>query len=147
MLALLEISDRLEIYDLLARYSCAVDSRDWNALDELFADGAVVDYTEMGGPRGDLATIKEFLGTAFATVASSQHLVGSVRIAVDGDTASVRSICHNPMVLDTGGGSRLTFFCGLWYRDRLVRTATGWRFAERYEEKSFFHNAPFPDPA
>jgi hypothetical protein len=32
MLSLQEISDRLEIQDLLARYSHAVDQRDWAAL-------------------------------------------------------------------------------------------------------------------
>jgi hypothetical protein len=34
------------------------------------------------------------------------------------------------------------FFCGLWYRDVLVRTPEGWRIRERVEEKSFFHNLP-----
>jgi hypothetical protein len=29
---------------------------------------------------------------------------------------------------------------GLWYLDRLVRTAAGWRFSERVEELSYFHN-------
>ena len=51
------------------------------------------------------------------------------------------------MVLDLDGQQH-TFFCGLWYRDRYRRTEDGWRFTERYEERSFFHNTPpgFPDP-
>ena len=31
-----EISDRLEIQDLMLRYSYAIDSRDWDALDHVF---------------------------------------------------------------------------------------------------------------
>jgi ketosteroid isomerase-like protein len=61
VLTLQEISDRLEIQDLLARYSDAIDRHDLEALDTLFTEDAVVDYSEFGGPRGSLATVKEFL--------------------------------------------------------------------------------------
>ena len=40
------------------------------------------------------------------------------------------------MVVD----DKKVFFVGLWYADRLVRTADGWRFAERVEQLSYFHN-------
>lgn len=138
MLTLLEISDRLEIQDLLARYSDAIDRHDLDALDTLFTSDAVVDYTEFGGPRGDLARIKEFLREVLPIHAGHYHLVGSGVIELEGDRARVRSICHNPMLL---GGSEdadpRIYFCGLWYRDTMVRTDAGWRISERYEEKSF----------
>ena len=35
-MSLQEISDRLEIQDLLAAYSHAIDGRDWDALDDIF---------------------------------------------------------------------------------------------------------------
>ncbi|MCC6942176.1 MAG: nuclear transport factor 2 family protein, partial [Novosphingobium sp.] len=35
MMTLQEISDRLEIQDLFARYSFAIDERDWDALDTI----------------------------------------------------------------------------------------------------------------
>jgi hypothetical protein len=34
------------------------------------------------------------------------------------------------------------FFCGLWYRDRFVRTPAGWRIQERVEERSYIYNLP-----
>ncbi len=137
MLALQEISDRLEIQDLLARYSEAIDRHDFDALDGLFTGDAVIDYTEFGGPRGDLASTKAFLAEVLPTHAGHYHLVGSTVIDLAGDTADVRSICHNPMLLrEADGGSRI-YFCGLWYRDSMVRTPAGWRIKARQEEKSF----------
>jgi hypothetical protein len=40
------------------------------------------------------------------------------------------------------GGGKQIMFIGLWYRDRLVRTAAGWRIKERVEESCFVHNVP-----
>jgi ketosteroid isomerase-like protein len=137
VLTLQEISDRLEIQDLLARYSDAIDRHDLDALDPLFTDDAVIDYSEFGGPRGTLATVKEFLAEVLPMHAGHYHLVGSTIAEIDGDMAAVRSICHNPMVLHGSGDSQQLYFCGLWYRDKMVRTPAGWRIRERYEEKCF----------
>ena len=142
MLSLQEISDRLEIQELLADYSHAIDHRQWDALDEVFTPDALIDYSEMGGSVGDLRTTKEFLAGAMTHFSSFQHMVATSKLAFDGDTATGRTICHNPMVLDIGNGQTHVFFCGLWYRDKFVRTPAGWRIQERYEEKSYFHNMP-----
>jgi hypothetical protein len=32
---------------------------------------------------------------------------------------------------------RHVLFCGLWYRDVLVRTADGWRIQERHEDRGW----------
>jgi 3-phenylpropionate/cinnamic acid dioxygenase small subunit len=146
MLSLQEISDRLEIQDLLVRYSHAVDSRDWDAFEEVFSADAVIDYTEMGGPRGGVKETRAFLESAMPMFSSFQHMIANTVLELDGDTARARTICHNPMVLDRGEGQTHVFFCGLWYRDVLVRTPEGWRIKDRYEERSYFHNAP-PDVA
>ncbi|MEV5559052.1 nuclear transport factor 2 family protein [Nonomuraea wenchangensis] len=45
-----ELADRLEIADLLARYTRAVDSGRWERLDEVFTADAVIDYSSAGGP-------------------------------------------------------------------------------------------------
>ncbi|HET6811413.1 MAG TPA: nuclear transport factor 2 family protein [Acidimicrobiales bacterium] len=144
MLSLQEISDRLEIQDLLVRYSHAVDSRDWDAFERVFTEDAVIDYTEMGGPRGGVKETRAFLESAMPMFSSFQHMIANTVLELDGDTARARTICHNPMVLDRGEGQTHVFFCGLWYRDVLVRTPQGWRIKDRYEERAYFHNAP-PD--
>lgn len=149
MLSHQEISDRLEIQDLLVRYSHAVDTQDWDEFEGVFTDDAVIDYTEMGGPRGGVRDTRNFLETTMPTFAGYQHMVSNTTLTFDGDTATARTICHNPMILDRGNGATQVFFCGLWYRDALVRTPDGWRIRERYEERCYFHNVPedFATPA
>jgi ketosteroid isomerase-like protein len=141
LLSLQEISDRLEIQDLLARYSHAIDRRDWNALDGIFTPDAVIDYTAMGGAKGTLPDIKAYLKAALAYFIGFQHLVATSELTIDGDTAVAKTICHNPMIIDVDG-VEWPFFCGLWYHDTLVRTPDGWRIQQRSEEKSYFFNVP-----
>jgi hypothetical protein len=141
-LTLQEVSDRLEINDLLVAYSHAIDFRDWDALDDVFAPDGIIDYTEMGGTRGNLEETKEFLRGAMQLFTKFQHMQATTKLSIDGDVASGKTICHNPMVFDLGGGETQVMFCGLWYRDTFVRTPDGWRIKERYEERGYFYNAP-----
>jgi hypothetical protein len=136
--SLQELSDRLEIQDLLVDYSYAVDRREWPALDAVFTADARIDLTATGGVCGDLTTIKGFLADAQQHFTASQHLVAASKIELAGDTATGRTMCHNPLVFKGGK----VMFVGLWYIDRFVRTEEGWRIAERAQELAFFHNAP-----
>ena len=44
-LSLQEISDRIEIEDLLQRYTAAIDAKDWDLLGSVFTPDATLDYT------------------------------------------------------------------------------------------------------
>jgi hypothetical protein len=134
VLSLQEISDRMEINDLLARYSAAIDSRRWDELDALFTSDAVIDYTEMGGIRGTLDEQKAFLASVMPSFGGFQHLTATSTFDIDGDVARVRTICFNPMVVTD---ERQVLFCGLWYRDVMVRTPDGWRIRERHEDRGW----------
>ena len=133
MLSLQEISDRLEIQQLLAEYSHAIDFHDWDALDDVFTPDAIIDYTEMGASRGDLAYQKKFLSEVLPSFPSYYHMTATSKITIDGDTAEGRTLCYNPMVHTPDS----VMICGLWYRDKFVRTPQGWRISDRYEEKCF----------
>ena len=128
--------DRLEIQDLIARYGRAVDLRDWEAFDRIFTPGCRIDYAAMGGIAGDLVTIKAWLADTMPMFVSTQHMMGLPVIDLDGDRASAVTICHNPMVLKDGDDPQL-MVCGLWYHERFVRTAQGWRMEELVEERSY----------
>ena len=140
-MSLEEISDRLEIQDLLVAYSYAIDSRDWDALDDVFTPDAHIDYTVFGGIAGTLPEIKKFLDDSMPMFSSFQHMIATSKVEIDGDTAKAKTICHNPMVLDENDDPTL-MLCGLWYVDKLVRTADGWRIKERVEEKSYMKIFP-----
>ena len=140
-MSLQEISDRMEIQDLLVAYTYALDSRDWEAFEQVFTPDAFIDYSVMGGSKGDVKTTLEFLRSTMPMFPSYQHMVATSQVTVDGDTARAKTICHNPMVMGEGDDADL-MFCGLWYVDQLVRTPAGWRIKERVEEKSYVRIFP-----
>ena len=141
-MSLQAISDRMEIQDLLVDYCYAVESHDGDALDAVFTEDAVIDYSSVHGSRGDLATAKRFLTAASPNFAGGQLMVATSKVTIDGDTAVGRTICHHPAAIDLGGGRTHVFFCGLWYNDRFVRTPQGWRIEERVAERCYYHNVP-----
>ena len=146
-LSLQEISDRLEIQDLVYRYADIIDAQRFDELRTVFTDDAHIDYAETGGAVGSVEEIIAFLKKALAVFPNTQHLNGNMQISLygdgdgDGDTATGRVMCFNPMELDTGEG-RHTFMLGVWYRDHYRRCAGGWRIARRVEEKSWHFNLP-----
>jgi hypothetical protein len=134
VLSLQEISDRLEIQDVLARYSDAIDARRWEVLDEIFTPDADIDYTSMGGIAGGLHEQKEFLEANVPHFPVSQHLAATSTFDIEGDVAHVRTICFNPMVITD---EKHVLFCGLWYRDVFVRVDGQWRVKSRVQDRGW----------
>ncbi|MBV8928950.1 MAG: nuclear transport factor 2 family protein [Mycobacteriaceae bacterium] len=139
MLSLEEISDRLEIQQLLVAYSTAIDTRRFDDLDRVFTPDAYIDYAAMGGIDGQYPDVKKWLSEVLPNFPSYAHMLGNfdVRISYSsaGDTATSRTLCFNPMVM--GGDAGQVYFCGLWYDDEFVRTPEGWRMSRRVEVKCF----------
>lgn len=139
MLTLQEISDRLQIQQLAVDYANAIDARDFDRLDRVFTPDAYIDYRVFGGIDGRYPEIKRWLKEVLASFPAFQHLVGNMDIRIEGDAATGRILCFNPMAVPTDTSVRVGFY-GLWYVDSYVRTADGWRIRTRTEEKSFEHN-------
>ena len=142
MLSLQEISDRLEIQQLMVDYANAIDTRNFDGLDRVFTPDAYIDYRTTGGIDGRFPEVKAWLAEVLPTFPAYQHLNGNVDIRLAGDTATSRTACFNPMAVALPDGKRQVMFIGIWYLDRFVRTPQGWRMCERVEEKSFDHNVP-----
>ncbi|MEC7923594.1 MAG: nuclear transport factor 2 family protein [Actinomycetota bacterium] len=148
-----EISDRLEIEQLVARYVEAIDSKDWDLLDTVFTENALLDYESSGGPagKGEYPAIKTWLQENLAIFPMTQHMVGKSLVEIDGDTASCRTIFYNPMgvpvnatgVYDPSGEELHIFVVGGWYNDTCIRTEKGWRIIEKIEEQAYVEGA-FP---
>jgi hypothetical protein len=135
MLSLEEISDRLEIQQLLVDYSTAIDQRQFDDLDHVFTPDAYIDYRAMGGIDGHYPQVKAWLAEVLPHFAAYAHMLGNFDVRIDGDTASSRTFCFNPMVL--GGEKKQVLFCGIWYEDQFLRTTEGWRMTRRVEVKCF----------
>ncbi|MEE3849018.1 nuclear transport factor 2 family protein [Gordonia sp. LSe1-13] len=133
MLTIEEISARLEIEQVITDYCTAVDSARFDDLDSVFATDAVIDYTAMGGITGDVGAVKDWLSQVLPAFSAYCHLVGNHDIRVDGDTATTRTLCLNPMQVPDDS----TFLLGLWYADEWRLTDAGWRITRRTLEKCF----------
>lgn len=138
-----QVSDRLEIEDLIVEYADAIDTQELDRLDQVFTADAHIDYSAAGGAVGAYPEVKQFLKDSLPAFKNTQHMIGNYRIKLDGDKASGKIMCFNPMELDTGEGDPLeVFFLGLWYHDEYVKTAAGWRISKRSETKSYSYNTP-----
>ena len=130
-----QISDRLEILDVLTRYTRAIDTGDWERLDTVFTPDAQIDYTESGGIAAAYAEVKPWLAEVLpAFFPKRMHTLGQVAIDLDGDEARVSAYFHNPMPMDDGaGGTKVVEYGGI-YHHQMVRTPDGWRSRELHEE-------------
>jgi hypothetical protein len=142
MLSLQEISDRLEIQQLMVDYATAIDTKNFDGLDKVFTPDAYIDYRAMGGIDGRFPEVKAWLAEVLPNFASYYHMIGNFAIKIDGDTATSKIICFNPMQMGPADGAKQTMFLGLWYIDKFVRTAEGWRMCERVEESCYAGNLP-----
>ena len=129
MLNLQEISDRLEIQQLLAAYSTAVDGGRFEDLDDLFTDDAVIDLSATGGAHGPYTEVTSWLSGTLSSLGGYMHVVSSTDLRLDGDIATGRTACVNPLAL--GADSEAVYLICFWYDDEFARTSDGWRFRRR----------------
>lgn len=124
-------TDRQAIVELAVAYCWALDTCDWDALDRVFtADATAV----LGSPLlRSVEAIKQRVARALSPLDSSQHMVNTHQVDVDGDTATSRCYFHAQHVRCSAGaaGASPNFIVAGRYEDRLVRTSDGWRIAHR----------------
>lgn len=121
--ALSRLLDERAIERLLIDYVALNDAGEWDALAALY-----VPEGRMSRPTAPDA----FIDGAGAILAAfkarpprtTRHIVANARVSVSGDTATATS----QILLFTAAGQPPLVGS---YHDRLVRTAAGWRFAER----------------
>jgi 3-phenylpropionate/cinnamic acid dioxygenase small subunit len=140
-LTLQQVSDRIEIDDLLIRYSRAIDDKDWGLLDSCFTPDAEVDYVSSGGIKGRYPEVRAWLEKALAAFPTTVHYVTNSQVELDGDRASARTAVYNPMFFPNPDGSQHHFAVGAYYVDELQRTDAGWRIVKRLEEQAFLEGS------
>jgi len=129
-----EISDRLEIEALLIRYTRAIDTGEWDRLDEVFTPDAQIDYSATGGITAAYPEMKPWLAEMLPIFPRRMHTLGQIDIQLDGDEATAAAYFHNPMGMpQEEGPDHLVEFGGIYHHD-LVRTPDGWRSRKLFEE-------------
>ena len=139
-----EVGDRLAIQQLMYRYAMAVDGRDWELYRTVFTSDAVIDYVDSGGGRADLETTVKWLAEVLGIFAGLQHNMTNHVVEIDGDRARACTYYVAYHTLVDGQGGETVLVMGGFYRDRLVRTAPGWRISERVELGEWMEG-PYPD--
>ena len=123
MLSLEEISDRLEIQQLLIDYSTAIDRREFDDLDAVFTPDAYIDYRVTGGIDGQYPQVKAWLDEVLPNFPAYSHMLGNCRHPhLAGDTATVTHDLLQPDGDGRRGGAR-SILSGIWYDDEFIRTA------------------------
>ena len=135
-----EVSDRLEINEILARYCHALDMQNWPAFRALFTADARMDFAAFGGPVGSVADVEAHLRPVLESLKGSEHVSTTVMIDLEGDTAKARSAAIVPLTRALDDGGEYTLFNGLFYEDELTRTADGWRISARKQVRAFVYN-------
>ena len=130
---LTEISDRLEIQDVYARYVHAVDRADYETLDaRIFTSDATFDYSQANGPVVTWAHLREidmFSGNGYPHIF---HMTSN--LVIDFDESRMSATCFsktfNPWarVVD---GQASTFQVHGTYFDTVAKTEQGWRISSR----------------
>lgn len=118
--------DRLDILELVARYSRGTDDRD-PGIAELFADDGVLEAN--GKVLGDgKAGLRAFLEAGRSATLRRRHFLSNVVVDGDGQTASLHAYVAVYDVTD--GLAKAPYLLGE-YNDELVKLAEGWRFSRR----------------
>ncbi|MGE0170431.1 nuclear transport factor 2 family protein [Nocardioides sp.] len=127
---MISAQDRSEIIELIARYNWAIDTRDAGAYAGTFLPDGVFDGgTEILTGHGELAAYVNDVIAPSPHAAGLQHwTTNHVLEKITDDECDVRSYMIGPR---DGGEDGVAVRVVGWYRDRVVRSGHGWRFARR----------------
>jgi ketosteroid isomerase-like protein len=120
------MSDRDEVFDLTVQYATAIDSRQYRLLTTVFTEDARVDYGVVGQWTGG-AEVAQFMEAAHVGAAHTIHRMTNQSIAIDGDTATIRTYVDALILMEDGSGANPVGY----YDDHAVRTPDGWRIDRR----------------
>jgi hypothetical protein len=124
-----EAEDRFAIIRVLDRYAEVLDTRDWDALGDVFTADLEMDF--VAWQATNLDDVRENIRSFLDGCGPSQHLLGNYRVDFDGPDAA-HTACYI-RVMHFGKGEHEGKTYEMWgeYRDDFVRTENGWRSRKR----------------
>lgn len=116
------------LHEVLVRYARLCDERDWAQIARVFAPTATAEYG--GYAVRDPAAIERMLRRSLTGCGPTQHLLGNLTVAIDGDVPLSRIAVR---ALHRGAGARadMVYECIGEYHDRWQLGADGWRIVQR----------------
>lgn len=128
-----EVSDLLEIRNLIDEYASSIDDRSTERLVAVFTDDAQFFVTQAGSDESFMSYngSSEIGGimTLISPFGETMHVMLNHQVKLCGDTATGLTYCTANHLLGEPAAANLTM--ALKYRDQFKRTADGWRIASR----------------
>jgi SnoaL-like domain len=125
------LQDRLDIADVLYRYSSSVDSFDRDGIRSVLADDIWAQYGNSEPVSGGDA-LADWITQATATAIWQHHLLNVYHVKVDGDRASTLSYLTSYQVFEENPNAAIILVAR--YHDELRRTPAGWKIGKRVME-------------
>ena len=125
------LQDRIDIADVLYRYSSAVDSFDTDGLRSTLADDIWAQYGN-GDPVEGGDELASWIVGATATVIWQHHLLNVYHVTIDGDQAKTLSYLTSYQVFEENPDAAVILVAR--YHDELRRTPDGWKISRRVME-------------
>lgn len=119
------IEDRQEISDIVAAYGRHVDDRNWDAVEQLYAEESVFDT--VGGRITGRRAIRDYYEQRTSQFGPTYHYPHSHEVFLDSEVNAHGIVCAHAELAIAGE----TVWIALRYHDVYVRTTDGWRFRER----------------
>ena len=121
--------DRAQISELLHAFARALDTRDYQAYVDNYAEGASIELPDPKRPGNIIvlhkANMLELLPKSLGRYAATHHISANHQITVDGDGATSRSYLQ---AVHVNGAPTDHWTAGGWYDCDYVRMASGWKF-------------------
>jgi hypothetical protein len=126
-----EVEDRLAIIELIGRLALAIDSKEWDAMGQLFTETVYHDRTSLTGGEPYTAPVAQFVDGWRQTLQhmdAIHHQITNHVITFDGDQASCAANMQGTHVLANASGGPM-WTVGGRHDYQLTRTPGGWRIA------------------
>ncbi|GAA3794960.1 nuclear transport factor 2 family protein [Streptomyces phyllanthi] len=123
------VAYRQDVIDACTRMAWYIDTRAWDALEEVFSDEIRLDYTSLNGGEPAVLTRKELIDAwsgLLGGFSATQHLLSNWLVDVERDKAVATSMFQATHRMPNEHGSPLWTLGGR-YRFDLERTRGGWR--------------------
>ncbi len=133
-----EITDRLAIAEVLARYCRGIDRCDGALLAAVFTPDARIDYGD--GAKTPAETIPGLMA-GLGAMRLTQHNISNTVMQITGATAKAETHCVALHLIPSPDGE-IELVVGGRYLDRLTKSAGQWRIAERLYVMDWNRSAP-----
>ena len=121
--------ERLDVIEVLHRFACGIDSRDFALYRSVFADQIDLDYSSYRAENVGRWNADDWVARAarlFPGFDATMHAITNATAAIDGDLATLDADVQAHHVVVVDGVTRRYTIAGA-YHDRLLRTPDGWR--------------------